>query len=89
MVLLNEQYPIMHNHVILDADNSECPIMQYRCCLGQLITCCLLFKRAGRAKRVRAGEMNKNWLLEDKEDVTGLDLDVLTRLLQPPPKNMC
>lgn len=36
MVPLTEQYPIMHNHITLDADNSECPIMQQRYCLGHI-----------------------------------------------------
>lgn len=63
MVPLSEQYPIMHHYIILDTDNSECPIMQKRHCLGENIIWCLLFKTAVSAKGVRVGEMNKNWLL--------------------------
>lgn len=44
--------------------------------LSRTYIICYLFKTAGRAKGVRAGEVNENWLLEDKEDVIGLDLDV-------------
>lgn len=50
MVPLSEGYPIMHNHIILDTDKSERPVMQYRCCLGQYIVWCLLFKTAVSAK---------------------------------------
>lgn len=61
-VPLSEQYPIMHHYIILDTDNSECPIMQKRHCRGENMIWCLLFKTAVSAKGVAVGEMNKNWL---------------------------
>lgn len=60
MVPLSEGYPIVHNHIVIDPNKSERPIIQCRHGIGQCTVGCVFFKATVSAKEARAGESNRN-----------------------------